>query len=299
MFSGCIPTLVTPFHQQRIDTRQLHELIEWHIGQDCPALCIGGVTGETYSLDIEEQEKLFNMVAQSVRQRVPLIANIVDSSTRKAIWLTQAAEAAGVSAVIHRLTVHHANPIPQLLQHCHFTQQNTELPIFVECDVKELSELDICQLASIPQVRGIIDTGQNMILLDKLLEEIGPHFSIYCGNDMNIMAHLIGGTQAYFSGLANIFPKQMQALINTGMVGQFNQAKALYQDLASLYQALLEASVPTGLKYLLSVMKLCQGEVRLPLTLVSDRQGKLIQKLYNTARETCNAWSATMSYSKS
>ena len=290
MFSGCIPTLVTPFHQQRIDTRLLHELIEWHITHECPALCIGGTTGEAYSLNIEEQETLFNVAAQSIRRRIPLIAHIVGNSTRKAIWLTQAAEAAGASAVIHRLNVYHANPMQQLLQHCHFIQQNTALPIYVECDVNTLSDNDILQLADIPQVHGLIDIGHHIIMIDRVLQEVGPHFSISCGNDINMMAHLINGTQAYFSSLANIFPRDIQGVVKTAKAGRFDKAKELYQTLMPLYQTLMEASLPASLKYLLANMQLCHDEVQLPLTGINERQSKVIQKLYKTAKAACSQW---------
>lgn len=289
MFSGCIPTLVTPFHQQRIDARQLHELIEWHLTYECPALCVGGITGEIYSLDIEEQEKLFNIAAQSIRQRIPLIVSIVDSSTRKAIWLTQAAEAAGAAAVIHRLTPYHANPIPQLLQHCHFIQQNTELPILVECDVTCLTDIDIIQLAEMPQVRGIIDIGHH-VLVNRVLREIDSDFTIFCGNDLNVMAHLIDGTRGYFSGLANIFPKDIPLMIKAAQNSHFDKAKELYQVFAPLYQTLLEGSLPASLKYLLSNMQLCQVEVQPPLSGMSERQSKLVQKFWKEAKEVCGSW---------
>jgi 4-hydroxy-tetrahydrodipicolinate synthase len=287
MFSGCIPTLVTPFHQQRIDTQLLHELIEWQITHECPALCIGGTTGEVYSLNIDEQETLFNMVAQSIRHRIPFIAHIIGQSTRKAIWLTQAAEAAGASAVIHRLTAYHANPIQQLLQHCHFIQQNTALPIYVECDVETLTDSDILQLADIPQVQGIVDTGHHIMMIDRVLQEVGPQFSISCGNDINMMSHMINGTQTYFSSLANIFPRDIPDIIKTAKAGHFDKAKEKYQALMPLYQTLMEASLPASLKYLLATMQLCRDEVQLPLTGINERQSKVIQKVYKTAKAIC------------
>lgn len=290
MFSGCIPTLVTPFHQQRIDTRLLHELIEWQIMHECPALCIGGTTGEVYSLNIEEQEMLFNIAAQSIRHRIPLIVHIVENSTRKAIWLTQAAEAAGARAVIHRLTTYHTNPMQQLLQHCHFIQQNTALPIFVECDLEVMSDADILQLADVPQVCGIVDTGYHIRMTDRVLQEAGPQFSISCGNEINIMSHLINGTQAYFSSLANIFPRDIQSLLKAAQAGRFDKAKELYQSLMPLYQTLMEASLPASIKYLLANMQLCQDEIQLPLTGVNERQSKAIQKLYKAAKTACNQW---------
>lgn len=290
MFSGCIPTLVTPFHQQRIDNKLLHELIEWQITHDCPALCIGGTTGEVYGLSIEEQETLFNVAAHAVRHRIPLIVHIVGQSTRKAIWLTQAAEAAGAAAIIHRLTSYHPNPMQQLFQHCHFIQQNTSLPIFVECDLATLSDQDILQLADIPQVSGIIDTGHHIVMIDRVLQEVGPQFSISCGNDMNMMSHLINGTKAYFSSLANIFPRDIQGLLKAAQAGRFDKAKELYQALMPLHQTLMEASLPASLKYLLANMRLCQDEVQLPLVGMNERQSKAIQKLYKTAKAACNQW---------
>lgn len=288
MFSGYIPTLVTPFHQRRIDSRQLHELIEWHINQGCSALCVGGTIGEIYSLNIDEQEELFNLAAQSIRRRIPFVVNIMGHSTRKAIWLTQAAEAAGAGAVIHSLTTYHANPMQQILQHCHFIQQNTALPILFQCDVGKMREADILLLAEIPQVEGIIDIGHHIVMLDRVLQEVGSDFFLGCGNDMNILSHLINGSKVYFSSLANIFPQEISGLLQAAQSGHFDRAKALYQALMPLYQTLTEATLPAGIKHLLCNMQFCQEEVQPPLMALNERQSKTVQKAYKVARQACN-----------
>jgi 4-hydroxy-tetrahydrodipicolinate synthase len=287
MFSGCIPTLVTPFQQQRIDKGRFQELLEWHLSQNCTALCIGGLTGEIYNLTIEEQETLFQHTAQTLKQRIPFIAHIVSSSTREAIWLTQSAEAVGAAAILHSLTTYHANTAQQILHHCHLIQQNTDLPILVQCDLQHLSEPDIVLLANIPQVKGIVDTGHHTLMLSRLLQEVAADFVIYCGNDMNLLSHLINGTPAYFSSIANIFPQEMQQMLIAAHSNNYQQTQAYYQALMPLYQTLYEQGLPSSIKFILSQLHLCLEETRHPLSTLNERASKILLKSYKTAKNQC------------
>ena len=96
MFKGSMVALVTPMHTDgSIDKKALHELIEWHLAEKTAALIIAGTTGESATLEPEEQFDLISLVVKQVAKRIPVIAGSGTNSTKLTAKLTENAKNAG------------------------------------------------------------------------------------------------------------------------------------------------------------------------------------------------------------
>ena len=61
MFKGSIVAIATPFKDGKIDEEKFRELIEFQIENGTSAIVPSGTTGESATLDMEEQDTLLGL----------------------------------------------------------------------------------------------------------------------------------------------------------------------------------------------------------------------------------------------
>src|ERR671918_743523 len=91
-FQGSFVALVTPFRDGRVDEAKLRELVEFQIGHGTDGLVPCGTTGESPTLTHDEHQRVVEIVIETARGRVPVLAGTGSNSTREAIELTRHAE---------------------------------------------------------------------------------------------------------------------------------------------------------------------------------------------------------------
>lgn len=97
---GVVPILVTPFDEQgRLDIESLRRLVAFNIDAGVHGLGIA-LGSEVYKLADDERELVVATVVDEARGRVPIVMNTGALATTIAVRYSQAAEAAGVGAVM-------------------------------------------------------------------------------------------------------------------------------------------------------------------------------------------------------
>lgn len=75
MFNGSMVAIITPMHADgTIDKKALQTLVEWHIENKTDAIIAAGTTGESATLDADEQLEVISLVVKQVAGRIPVIA---------------------------------------------------------------------------------------------------------------------------------------------------------------------------------------------------------------------------------
>src|SRR5438128_1104295 len=101
MFQGSMVALVTPMTGDgRVDLGALDRLIECHIAEGTDAIVAVGTTGESPTLEAEEQVEVIERCVRTTAGRVPVIAGASSNSTAHAEGLARRAESAGAAAVL-------------------------------------------------------------------------------------------------------------------------------------------------------------------------------------------------------
>ena len=101
LFRGTGTALVTPFTGGgMVDERALRRLVDFQIRSGVDALLPTGTTGESVTLDEDEQERVVAIVAEQARGRVPVIAGAGSNATSKAISLSRRMLSAGADGIL-------------------------------------------------------------------------------------------------------------------------------------------------------------------------------------------------------
>jgi 4-hydroxy-tetrahydrodipicolinate synthase len=86
------------------------------------------------------------------------------------------------------------------------------------------------------------------------------------------------GARGVVSVVANVAPKETQALCAAFLKGDAKKAKALHLKLFPLIKSLFVETNPIPVKAALAMMGVCRPEPRLPLTTLSPRHRPALKK---------------------
>jgi 4-hydroxy-tetrahydrodipicolinate synthase len=113
-------------------------------------------------------------------------------------------------------------------------------------------------------------------------EAITKPFAYLSGDDPLGAAYLANGGDGIISVTANVAPRECAALYNAWTSGDIKTFLALNDKLMPLHKAMVMETNPCPVKFALSVLGLCQNELRLPLMPVLAATEEHITKIMNT-----------------
>ena len=83
---GIIPPIVTPTDENEdVDEGGLRKLIDHCIAKGLHGIFIAGTNGESLSLTQEQRDRAIGIALSEAKGRVPVLAGVMDSSTRRVI----------------------------------------------------------------------------------------------------------------------------------------------------------------------------------------------------------------------
>ncbi len=130
--TGVFPVFQTPFHaDESIDEATLAREFDWLIDRGADGVVMAMVS-ETLRLASDERDELAHKTTQLINGRVPVIISVGAESTRVAIRHTEAATAAGASAVMAIPPVATALGEARLTDYYEALIAATDLPIIIQ-----------------------------------------------------------------------------------------------------------------------------------------------------------------------
>ena len=270
IFRGTCTALVTPFDAYGIDFSALDRLLESQLEAGVEARVAGGTTGEAATL---ERGELLALIAHCVRfcdGRAKLIAGTGGNDTRAAAETAKAAAALGADGLLCVTPYYNRCTQDGLLAHYETIAAATNLPILlynVPSRTNVRIEPETCAaLSKLDTVAGIKEADPDVGRVLKLHELCGPDFPIYCGCDDRILPFMACGALGVVSVLSNLRPKEVKALTDAALRGEYARALSLQRAQQPMIEALFSTVNPIPIKAALALSGLDCGPCRLPLT---------------------------------
>ncbi len=274
MFKGSYPALITPFTNGELDLETLKKIVEWHIGEGTNGFVPVGTTGESPTLSHEEHETMVSEVVKAAAGRVPVIAGAGSNNTLEAIRFAQHAEKVGADGILV-VTPYYNKPTQRgLIAHFTAVHDCCELPIIIYNipgrSVVDMTPETMGELAKLPRIVGVKDATGDLARPSQQRASCGADFIQLSGEDATALGFNAHGGVGCISVTANVAPKLCAEFQAAMLAGDY--AKALeYQDkLMPLHEAIFVEPGLVGAKYAMSRLGMCNEEVRLPLTGLTD-----------------------------
>lgn len=274
MFKGSYPALITPFTNGELDLETLKKIVEWHIGEGTNGFVPVGTTGESPTLSHEEHETIVSEVVKAAAGRVPVIAGAGSNNTLEAIRFAQHAEKVGADGILV-VTPYYNKPTQRgLIAHFTAVHDCCELPVIIYNipgrSVVDMTPETMGELAKLPRIVGVKDATGDLARPSQQRASCGAGFIQLSGEDATALGFNAHGGVGCISVTANVAPKLCAEFQAATLAGDY--AKALeYQDkLMPLHEAIFVEPGLVGAKYAMSRLGMCNEEVRLPLTGLTD-----------------------------
>ncbi len=288
MFEGSIPALVTPFRSGEVDRKAYADLIERQIAAGTHAVVPVGTTGETSTLTHAEHRDVVKLCVDVVAGRVPVIAGAGSNSTAESISLVAHAKSVGADAAL--VVCPYYNRPDQRGLEAHFRAINdaVALPILIynvpSRTRSDISPKTVGRLAALPNIVGIKDATAELERVTKHANLTrAEQFVQLSGDDPTALGFCAMGGRGVISVTANVAPAAMARMVEAVNAGRLEEARAIEATLIDLHKALFVSPSPGPAKYALSVLGLCEPDVRLPLLSPEPGDRETIEAAMQTA----------------
>jgi 4-hydroxy-tetrahydrodipicolinate synthase len=282
MFTGSMVALVTPFKEGKVDWQSLEALVDFHIQNGTNGIVPCGTTGESATLDHKEHHEVIERVTKAVNKRIPVIAGTGSNSTTEAVALTKEAEKAGADGAL-MISPYYNRPTQEgIYQHYKKVASEVGIPIIVyNIPGRTGSKIEPETLARLAEIKNVAGVKEATGSVDQAIDVIrlcGDNLAVYSGEDSLTFSLMALGGKGVISTVANIAPKEMSELTNACLDGKWGRGRDLQLKLVPLIRSVFIETNPIPIKTALALMGKCSGELRLPLTPMSEGNLKTLRK---------------------
>jgi 4-hydroxy-tetrahydrodipicolinate synthase len=282
MFKGSMVALVTPFKAGKVDWQSLEALIEFHISNGTHGIVPCGTTGESATLSHQEHDDVIKAVIKAVRKRVPVIAGTGSNSTDEAVRLTHEAEKSGADGAL-MISPYYNRPTQEgIFQHYKKVASEVGIPIIVyNIPGRTGSKIEPETLARLSEIKNVAGVKEATGSVDQAIDVIrlcGDNLAVYSGEDTLTFSLMALGAKGVISTVANIAPKEMSLVAEACLKGEWEKGRDLQFKLIPLIHAVFLETNPIPIKTALAQMGKCTGELRLPLTPMSEGNLKKLRQ---------------------
>ena len=285
MFEGVGVALATPFTNNEVDFDALERHVQFLLNNNIQAIIVNGTTAESPTLSDEEKEKVLATVVKLVNHSVPVIVGTGTNNTYKSIQASIRAKEIGADAVMLITPYYNKTNQRGLVKHFEAIADAVKLPV-VLYNVPSRTNMTIEPetvetLSQHPYIVALKDATNDFEYLEEVKKRIDTNvFALYSGNDDNVVEYYQRGGQGVISVIANVIPKEFQALYDAQQSGLDIQDQ--FKPIGTLLSALSVDINPIPIKALTSYLGFGNYELRLPLVSLEDTDTKVLREAYDT-----------------
>ena len=269
MFTGVITAIVTPFRGDAVDEEALRKLCDDQIAAGIDGIVPVGTTGESPTLTFDEHIRVIKVVVDAVRKRVPVIAGTGSNSTREAIDLSLAAQKVGADGLLLVTPYYNKPGQDHLYRHFKAVIDAVPLPTVVYnvpgrtgCDLLPDTLARLCDL---PAVVGVKEATGSTLRASQIIARVGDRLAVLSGDDATALSLYAVGARGCISVVSNVAPRDMSAMWDAVVAGDWKKARDLHYKLLPLSEDLFIEANPVPVKAGLAMMGRMADELRPPL----------------------------------
>jgi 4-hydroxy-tetrahydrodipicolinate synthase len=273
---GAFTALITPMKESgEVDYDGWRRLINFQIEEGIDGLVPLGTTGETPTLDEDEEEKLIKIAVEEVRGRVPVIIGAGSNSTKHMVlYVTRARDLGADAALV--VTPYYNKPNDSgLLRHFE-AAASAGLPVVVYNIAgrtgRNIPPALMEKISRIPGIAGVKEASGDINQMGDMIASVagprraeGKPFYVLSGDDSFTLPLASMGGDGVISVISNLVPSKVAALTRAALSGDMAGARKLHYELLPLAKTAFIETNPVPIKAAMTWAGLPGGPARLPL----------------------------------
>lgn len=287
-FFGTGVALVTPLNSNdSIDFNSLKKLLV-HTAKGVDYYVVMGTTGESATMTKDEKKEVLQFVLKNNPQKLPIVYGIGGNNTASVLEEIKATNFRGISAVLSVSPYYNKPSQEGIYQHFKKVADACPVPVILYNvpgrTSSNITAATTLRLAQHKNIIGVKEASGNLEQCMKIAKEKPTNFQLISGDDLLTVPICSIGGVGVISVLANAFPIIFQKMTESALAGNYAKARAEVFKLLEINGPMYEEGNPTGVKYLLSLLKVCNPQVRLPLVEPSAGLKRKIEKAFGAIK---------------
>ena len=287
LFTGVATALATPFTKDGVNITEFKKFIQFQISSGVDALVVCGTTGEASTMTKQEKIDAITCAIETVNEstrKIPVIVGTGSNNTASAIEMSILAENLGADGLLVVTPYYNKTTQSGLISHFKAIAEAVSIPIILY-NVPSRTGLNISpetcmELSKIDNIVGIKEASGNISQVAKIAALCNDDFTIYSGNDDQILPILSLGGKGVISVLSNVAPKLTCSITNSFFQKATDEACYYLLQSLPLIDALFSETYPIPVKAAINLIGFDFGIPRLPLVKCSDNLKNSIQSIY-------------------
>ena len=231
---GVYPAVTTKFNEaEQLDLAGFVANIETQIEAGVAGIVLGGTLGEASSLSNEEKFELLETTLNLAGDRVDVIVNIAEQTTKAAVALAKNLAEKGAHGLMLLPPMRYAADSQETLAYFIAVAEASDLPIMIynnPIDYKIPVTIDMFEvLKKYPTIQAIKESSRDITYLTRLKIAFGERYKILSGVDNLALESLAMGADGWVAGLVCAFPHETVAIYKLAKAGRLEEAIAIYQ----------------------------------------------------------------------
>lgn len=289
---GAFTAMITPMKEDgSIDYDGYRKLLRFQMEEGIDGLVPLGTTGETPTLDEDEEQRIIDVVMEEVRAfekeksvKVPVVLGAGSNNTRDAVRYTERAKKAGADAALV-VTPYYNKPSSEGIFRHFEAVSRVGIPILVYNIAgrtgKNIDTPTLSRIADLPNIAGVKEASGSISQMMDVIAAVKskhPDFTVLSGDDAMTLPLIACGGDGVVSVVSNAAPAPVTEMVKAALSGDYDAARKIHYRLLPFFKAAFVDGNPTSIKYAMRVKGLPSGSVRLPLVDVHDEAKKIIEE---------------------
>ncbi|WP_378179079.1 dihydrodipicolinate synthase family protein [Aquimarina sp. SS2-1] len=286
-WKGVMPAVTTKFtDQDTLDLEMFTTNIEAQIHAGVHGIILGGTLGEASTLSNTEKSMLVKTTVSLSKNRVPVIINIAEQSTKGAIEAVHKAQEDGANGLMMLPPMRYNAGDRETVTYFKEIAKNTDLPIMIynnPVDYKIEVTLDMFdELLELDNIQAVKESTRDISNVTRIKNRFGDRLKILCGVDTLALESLLMGADGWVAGLVCAFPEETVAIYELQKAGRIKEALAIYRWFLPLLELDINPKLVQNIKLAEVATGIGTENVRAPrLPLIGEERKKVLEIIEN------------------
>lgn len=289
-WKGVYPAVLTQFKKDdSIDFDMFKKNTIAQLAAGVDGIVLGGSLGEASTLLSNEKTDLLLYTKELLQEKVPVIMNIAEQSTKAAIQAANEAEANGADGLMLLPPMRYKADDKETVEFFKAVAANTSLSIMIynnPIDYKIIVTLDMFnELTEFANIEAVKESTRDVTNVTRMFNRFGNRFKIMTGVDPLAMESLCVGADGWVAGLVCAFPKETVAIYRLIKAGHYHEALKIYRWFMPVLELDIHPKLVQYIKLAATLTGISTEGVRAPRLKLEGEERKYILAIVNEAIE--------------
>lgn len=288
-WEGIYPAVLTPFTKEgEIDFEMFARNTEAQIQAGVHGIILAGTLGEASALETEEKFELLKYAKKITQDRIPVILNLSENTTKNAIYFAQKAKELGADGLMLLPPMRYKADSREVVEYFKAVATATDLPILIynnPVDYGIYVTLEMFdELIEYPTIQAVKESTRDLANVTRMINRFGKRIKILGGVDTICLETLMLGADGLVAGLVDAFPNETMAMYSFVKAGEYDKAVTIYRWFMPLLELDIHPKLIQYIKLAATAEGISNPYVRAPRLELQGEEAEKIRKIIEGGR---------------